>query len=154
MFVFPLLTIPPLTDPVSLFSTWLRKTRDGSTRLSRWVWVIGIFLLVVRIRSFSLLRASYHFPQCIGAAIGIGYHVSHDAPSHQQPKVFGGSADESAVPSLSQPTPTAAGGPSATSLHVQPTFTVARRALEPSGLPASQNLANAMHNHKKRMHMH
>jgi len=118
-------------------STWLRKTQDGSTRLSRWVWLIGIFLLV-----------------CIGAAIAIGYTVSHNAPSYQQPKAFGGSANESAVPSSSQPATTPASGTSAISPLVQPTYTVARRASEPSGLPAAQDLANVVHDHKRRTHMH
>lgn len=28
-------------------STWLKKTQNGTTRLSIWVWIIGIVLLLV-----------------------------------------------------------------------------------------------------------
>ena len=31
-----------------LRSMWLRKTQNGTTRMSRWVWIIGMTLLIVR----------------------------------------------------------------------------------------------------------
>jgi hypothetical protein len=86
--------------------------------------------------------------QCIGVAIGLGYYLSHNSPSHQQPTVFGGSANESAG-SSSQSAATGTAG--STSLLVQPTFTVARRDPEPSGTPPTWT--KPMHKHKKRMHM-
>ena len=33
----------------ALLSIWLRKTQSGTTRMSRWVWIVGITLLIVRI---------------------------------------------------------------------------------------------------------
>lgn len=34
-------------------SSWLAKTEDGTNRLSRWVWVVGIILLLVSFRTTS-----------------------------------------------------------------------------------------------------
>lgn len=116
-------------------SSWLRKTQDGSTRLSRWVWVVGVFFLI-----------------CIGGGIGLGWYFSHNSPSHQQPTAIGGSANE--IPGTSQTTPSATGPGGSSVLHVQPTFTVARRASEPSGIPASHHLVGAVRKHKKRMQLH
>ena len=31
-------------------SAWLRKTENGTSRLSRWVWVIGFFLLAANVQ--------------------------------------------------------------------------------------------------------
>ena len=36
----------------TLRSMWLRKTQNGTTRMSRWVWVVGITLLIVSIMPF------------------------------------------------------------------------------------------------------
>ncbi|KAF9468717.1 hypothetical protein BDZ94DRAFT_1145819, partial [Collybia nuda] len=90
-------------------SVWLRETQNGTTRLSRWVWVIAIVIVL-----------------CIGGAIGLGWYFSHNAPDHQQPTAFGGSANETAAPA---PASTKA-APSSTVMHVTPTHTVARRAVE------------------------
>jgi len=74
---------------------------------------------------------------CILAAVGLGVYFNRNAPGHQQPKVFGGSAGEvgSSVSSSASASPTSAVTKSvvkstSSSLHVSPTFTVARREEE------------------------
>ncbi|KXN81800.1 hypothetical protein AN958_03726 [Leucoagaricus sp. SymC.cos] len=95
--------------PGSKESWWLKKTQNGTTRLSRWVWVIAIILVL-----------------CIVAASIIGWRVSKSKPSHQAPTAFGGSANE-------RPVSSAAANPQETAIvtssakHVSPTHTVARR---------------------------
>jgi len=96
-------------------SSWLRKTRSGSNRLSRWVWVISVFLLLL-----------------IAGGIGVGLYFSSHSPGHQQPTAIGGSADNlaSSVPVVSSAKKTASGsakGTASSILHVSPTNTVARR---------------------------
>ena len=72
----------------------------------------------------------------IVAAVGLGVYFNRNAPGHQQPKVLGGSADEvgSSVASSSASATSArtksAVGSTSSSLHVSPTFTVARREEE------------------------
>ncbi|OJA17179.1 hypothetical protein AZE42_00232, partial [Rhizopogon vesiculosus] len=87
-------------------SSWLIKTQNGSSRLSRWVWFIGTVFLI-----------------CIAGGIGIGWYISHNSPSNTAPKAIGGSANES-MNSASSSTVAVS---SSTSLHVSPTNTVARR---------------------------
>jgi hypothetical protein len=41
-----------------LLSIWLRKTNNGGDRLSRWVWVIGVMLLLVCFTFRVLIRTS------------------------------------------------------------------------------------------------
>jgi len=107
-------------------STWLRKTRNGSSRLSRWVWFISVCLLL-----------------CIAGAIFLGWYASHNKPSHQQPTPFGGGANESAASStatgISGTASFQAKGAS-TSPHVSPTNTVARRAVYSDPVPTSPTL--------------
>ena len=57
-------------------SAWLRKTESGSTRLSTWVWFLGVMLLIA-----------------IGAGIGVGWYFTHNKPA-AAPVAIGGSADE------------------------------------------------------------
>ncbi|KAK0188131.1 hypothetical protein F5146DRAFT_1141581 [Armillaria mellea] len=98
-------------------SSWLKKTQNGSTRLSRWVWIVGMLLAI-----------------CAAAAIGLGIWISHNSASHQQPVVIGGSADNAATESVTDTDTSAVGKGTAsvaTSLHVSPTNTVARRFVEP-----------------------
>jgi len=95
-------------------SSWLIKTQSGSSRLSRWVGVIGLVLLV-----------------CAGTGIGIWYYLSHSSSSQEQPTAVGGSANETVGPS----SPTAGGHSSSSSPHVTPTFTLARRDTEPTPTP-------------------
>ncbi|KAH7920481.1 hypothetical protein BV22DRAFT_1073867 [Leucogyrophana mollusca] len=90
-------------------SPWLRKTQSGTTRLSRWVWFIGVVLLI-----------------CIAAAAGLGWYISHKTPANQAPKAIGGSANEGMTPASSSAA--AKGGSTSSSPHVSPTNTVARRA--------------------------
>ena len=117
-------------------SSWLAKTEDGSNRLSRWVWVVGIILLLVSSEhphinhnASILIRL---VSQCIGGGAGLGWYLTHNQPSNQQPKAFGGSANEqpSATISSSSAAPALSSSP-----HVYPTNTVARREAlpEPSG---------------------
>jgi hypothetical protein len=117
----------------------LMKTQNGSSRLTRWVWVIGMFLLI-----------------CGGAGIGIWYYISHTSSSNQAPTAVGGSANETAGPS----SPTAAGHSSA---HVTPTLTVARRDTVPDSTPTplalirvpSEEVVQAnVSSHSKRHRLH
>ncbi|KAG2155897.1 uncharacterized protein EDB93DRAFT_1222168 [Suillus bovinus] len=87
-------------------SSWLIKTQNGSSKLSRWVWFIGIMFLVL-----------------IAAGIGIGWYISHKSPSNTVPKAIGGSANETMNPTSTHASVAA----SSSSLHVSPTNTVARR---------------------------
>jgi len=91
-------------------SPWLKKTQNGDSRLSRWVWVIGISLLV-----------------CIGAGVGLGWYFTHNNPAHQRPASLGptGNATE-AIPSSSAVMLTTSG--SSTVLKVTPTRTIDKRA--------------------------
>ncbi|KAF9013180.1 hypothetical protein BDQ17DRAFT_1386796 [Cyathus striatus] len=93
------------------FTTWLRKTRSGSSRLSRWVWIVGILLLI-----------------CIAGAIGLAVH--------QQPTAIGGSANEASTGVSSMAVSTAGQASSSSVIKVTPTHTVARREAAPTLLPA------------------
>ncbi|KIJ62620.1 hypothetical protein HYDPIDRAFT_176421 [Hydnomerulius pinastri MD-312] len=98
-------------------SSWLMKTQNGTSRLSRWVWFIGLILLI-----------------CIGVGTGVGWYISHKSPSHQQPTAVGGSANETAGP---KPSSAVANAHSVSSSpHVTPTNTVARRTAGPEPTPA------------------
>lgn len=103
-------------------SAWLRKTENGTSRLSRWVWVIGFFLLA-----------------CIGLGVGLGWYLSHNKPAHQLPKAFGGSANETLTAGTA-PATVAGGAKSASSLHVSPTHTVARRDAFPGPMPTGSHM--------------
>ncbi|KAM5538639.1 hypothetical protein V8D89_007668 [Ganoderma adspersum] len=98
-------------------SVWLRKTQNGTSRMSRWVWFIGMVLLII-----------------IAGAIGLGWWVSHNNKSHNAPTAIGGSADEKAIASASASASAKAAASASSSdisFHVSPTNTVARRADEP-----------------------
>ncbi|THH19094.1 hypothetical protein EW146_g2016 [Bondarzewia mesenterica] len=107
-------------------SAWLRKTENGTNRLSRWVWIIGFFLLV-----------------CIGLASGLGWYATHNKPAHQQPKVFGGSENET-LTSAGTATGAVKGSvvtaSSSSSPHVSPTNTVARREASPDPIPTGSHM--------------
>lgn len=106
------------------------KTQNGTSRLSRWVWAIGLILLIV-----GALQTAWYwisnplFFQCAGIGIGLWYYISHTSTSHQQPTAVGGSANETGGTSSST-----AGHGSSSSPFVTPTFTLARRdgVLEPT----------------------
>jgi hypothetical protein len=95
-------------------SAWLRKTQNGTTSLSRWVWIIGVILVIAA-----------------AGGIGLGWYMSHKAPDHYQPTAVGGSANESGVTSAVKPVGSN-GATAKSSLHVTPTNTVARRAEAPA----------------------
>ncbi|KAI0632485.1 hypothetical protein C8Q77DRAFT_1125941 [Trametes polyzona] len=99
-------------------SWWLRKTQSGTTRMSRWVWVVGMTLLII-----------------IAGAIGLGWYVSHNSTSHSAPKAIGGSANEKAIATDTSTTAVAGALATTTALHVSPTHTVARRDDEPIPTP-------------------
>ncbi|KAH9926087.1 hypothetical protein B0H21DRAFT_781365 [Amylocystis lapponica] len=90
-------------------SQWLKKTMSGTSRMSRWVFLIGIILLLV-----------------VVGAIGLGVYVSHKNPHNSAPTAIGGSADETGGTSSSLAGHEAVAS-SSTFLHVTPTNTVARR---------------------------
>lgn len=115
-------------------SSWLKKTQNGSTRLSRWVWIVGMLLAI-----------------CAAAAIGLGIWISHKSASHQQPVVIGGSADNAATETVTDTSAVGKGTASvATSLHVSPTNTVARRFIEPRY--TSSPLRREHHRRVKHLH--
>ncbi|KAI0084779.1 hypothetical protein BDY19DRAFT_909533 [Irpex rosettiformis] len=94
-------------------SAWLRKTKNGSTRLSRWVWIIGLALLIVII-----------------AAIALGVYVSSKNQTHNAPTAFGGSANEGLSTGTDTVHASVTNGGAiehSSSRHVSPTATVARR---------------------------
>ena len=97
-------------------SSWLKKSQNRSNQMSRYVWIIGIFLIVV-----------------ILGGIGVGIWLSRNSPGHQQPTAIGGSADHSLVGTTSttmpKVPPTTAGAPTNSIKHISPTNTVKRRAL-------------------------
>lgn len=92
-------------------SLWLRKTQSGTNRLSRWVYVLGIVLL--------LLIAG-------GIALGVYASRKDDDSTHEPPTVFGGAANEASVPDVGDKKD---GSPTVrSSFHVQPTRTLDNRA--------------------------
>jgi hypothetical protein len=102
-------------------SSWLRKTQSGTTRLSRWVWIIGLLLVAV-----------------VAAAIGLGWYISHKAPDHQQPKALGGTGtNRGAGESGGKPSVAPGGSSSAHPTKITPTFTVDRRASIPTPISGS-----------------
>ncbi|KAI0304379.1 hypothetical protein B0F90DRAFT_1815717 [Multifurca ochricompacta] len=101
-------------------SAWLRKTQDGTSRMSRWLWVIGLILLA-----------------CAGLGIGVGWYISHKSPPHQDPTAFGGGANYGTGVTNSQQVGGSGTGSHISSPHVTPTNTVARRAAFPDPLPTA-----------------
>jgi hypothetical protein len=94
-------------------SIWLRKTQNGTTRLSRWVWIVGLILLIA-----------------IAGGIGLGLYFSHNKPDHQRPSAFGGVGDRVGAPEEATAAPSAGG--ENTARIVSATHTVQRRAPEPT----------------------
>ncbi|KAG6831347.1 hypothetical protein H0H92_011262 [Tricholoma furcatifolium] len=113
-------------------SMWLRKTQDGSTRLSRWVWVTGIVLLCI-----------------IGGVIGIAWHVSHNSPSNQAPTAIGGSANEAATAATTSSTSGVSVVSGSTIMHVSPTNTINGRELEADVVPTPAAVVPPMHRRRR-----
>ncbi|KAI0771141.1 hypothetical protein BD413DRAFT_604494 [Trametes elegans] len=101
-------------------SWWLHKTQSGTTRMSRWVWIVGMTLLIV-----------------IAGAIGLGWYVGHNSTSHNAPKAIGGSANEKAIASETSTIGSGLVESASPTFHVSPTHTVARRAPIPSSPPSN-----------------
>lgn len=93
-------------------STWLKKTEGGITRLSRWVWIIGVLILA-----------------CIGGGIAVGWFFTHNNTNTTTsgPLAIGGSADDGTVPLSSSSLPSVSTQDLSSSPHVTPTNTVAKR---------------------------
>ncbi|KAF7346590.1 hypothetical protein MSAN_01887200 [Mycena sanguinolenta] len=97
-------------------SRWLSKAQGSNNNFTRWVWIVGIILVV-----------------CAAGGIGLGVYLSEQANAHYRPDAIGGSADEGTA-SLPVTTSTSNGAKGAiatsSSPHVSPTNTVARREPE------------------------
>lgn len=89
-------------------SSWLVKTQNGMSRMSRWVWLVAFLILV-------------------GIALIAAFEISHKSSTTKQPTAVGGKANETASPASTS----APGAVQSTSLHVSPTYTLARRATGP-----------------------
>jgi hypothetical protein len=121
-------------------SSWLTKTTGNASQLSRWVWIIGVILLI-----------------CAIGGIGLGVYISEEAAAHYRPDAVGGSADEgtSSLPVTSTANSAAKGGIAAASSspHVSPTNTVARREGEPkafvTAVPAHGHAARNRHHNSR-----
>ncbi|KAF7299687.1 hypothetical protein HMN09_00974200 [Mycena chlorophos] len=105
-------------------SAWLKKNQSGTSNLRRWVWVVGMILVI-----------------CAAAGIGIGVYVAEKSASNERPETIGGAADESAIPTPTTAVATGKGAGTAAAgalgksseLHVSATNTVARREPVPTG---------------------
>ncbi|KAJ7288092.1 hypothetical protein C8J57DRAFT_1165644 [Mycena rebaudengoi] len=104
-------------------SSWLTKTQGGASRLSRWVWLVGIILVVAAI-----------------GGIGLGVYTSQTSNSHKRPEAIGGSAEQgqtvlsthtTATKSLNGSAKGGIGGASSTRARVTPTNEVPRRRAAP-----------------------
>lgn len=101
-------------------SSWLSKTQSGTNRLSRWVWVIGMVLLII-----------------VAFSIGLWWYISHKSTSTSAPKAIGGSEDEGGAGEASTLPPGASSTP-----HVTPTNTVKDRRALPTPTGDILNLMN------------
>ncbi|KAJ7132988.1 hypothetical protein C8R46DRAFT_1048304 [Mycena filopes] len=116
-------------------SSWLKKTQGGASRLNRWVWIVGIILII-----------------CAAGGIGIGVYLSEQASAHYRPDAIGGSAnDGTSLLPTTKATSTKSGakaalGTGATSVaHVDPTNTVARREAPAFTVAAGHAVRNTRH---------
>ena len=103
--------------------------------MSRWVWVIGVTLLIVCLHRAYNQRDPDCVTQIIAGAIGLGWYVSHNSTTHNAPTAIGGSANEKAIDAQTSTTAVAEAMATSTVLHVSPTNTVARRDGEPIPTP-------------------
>ncbi|KAF5369577.1 hypothetical protein D9758_002486 [Tetrapyrgos nigripes] len=114
-------------------SMWLKKTQSGTNRMSRLLFCIGIFLVIIA-----------------AGAIGLGWWAAHNDDSHNQPTAIGGSAQEAGHSTSS----VNAGGTASvqSSLHVSPTNTVARREVSEAQPTLLPNLfERSLHHHKSHL---
>ncbi|KAJ7021595.1 hypothetical protein C8F04DRAFT_1140297 [Mycena alexandri] len=116
-------------------SSWLQKTQGGANRLNRWVWIVGIILII-----------------CAAGGIAIGVYMSEQASAHYRPDAIGGSANDgtSALPATNSTTKSAGKAALGTStaksaVHVSPTNTVARREAPAFTVAAGHAVRNGRH---------
>ncbi|THH05529.1 hypothetical protein EW145_g4728 [Phellinidium pouzarii] len=96
-----------VTDHVILDSSWLEKTQNGLTTMSRLVWIVALLLVII-----------------IVGAIAFGVYISHNSKTTSGPKALGGSEDQGISLTLSDTTVAAM---AASSTRVSPTLTVQKR---------------------------
>lgn len=94
-------------------SQWLRSTQNGTSRMSRCIWFVGLILLAA-----------------VGLGIGLGWYVAHNSKGSSDPTAVGGSANQASTYS-----PTSTVAATSSSHHVSPTNTVARRDAFPEPVP-------------------
>ncbi|KAF8891940.1 hypothetical protein CPB84DRAFT_1783880, partial [Gymnopilus junonius] len=102
-------------------SSWLRKTKDGYSSYSRWVWIVGMTLLVLIVA---------------GVAIGVYFTRNNSPTTTQSAATFSSTATGAAVT-------TGKNGVASTVLHVSPTNTVQRRdvtGVVPTDVPSVRGL--------------
>lgn len=85
-------------------SIWFRQTKNRTTRLSRWIWVVALFLVM-----------------CIGLGIGVGWYFTHNDSDQTMPDAVG-KFSESFTSTAS------AAGDATSQAIVTPTLTVQRRS--------------------------
>lgn len=115
-------------------SNWLVKTEGGVSKLSRWVWVIALMLILVSLSGFDLGLRS-HDMQCIAGTSALGWYASRNKTGNAPPKAVGGKDNQPAGPESTDSH--FAGGIATSSIqHVSPTLTLKdKREPLPSAMP-------------------
>lgn len=85
-------------------SIWFRQTKNRTTCLSRWIWVVALFLVM-----------------CIGLGIGVGWYFTHNDSDQTMPDAVGKFSE-----SFTSTAPAA--GDATSQAIVTPTLTVQRRS--------------------------
>lgn len=118
-------------------STWLAKTSGRQSRFSRWVLVLAVFLVLVRITYLVVAvvcSSNFTFQSIVGVSVLIWYMTRNDS-GHRAPTAVGGKENEKAIPTTTSSAVVGNLGGS-TLFHVSPTLTVAKRG------PSSTGVAN------------
>lgn len=109
-------------------STWLAKTSGRQSRFSRWVLVLAVFLVLVRITYLVVAvvcSSNFAFQSIVGVSVLIWYMTRNDS-GHRAPTAVGGKENEKAIPTTTSSAVVGNLGGS-TLFHVSPTLTVAKR---------------------------
>ncbi|KAJ7758168.1 hypothetical protein DFH07DRAFT_884799 [Mycena maculata] len=114
-------------------SSWLKDTQGSTSSLRRWVWIIGVILVI-----------------CAAGGIGLGVYISEKASANYRPAAIGGSANDggSAILTTSSTATgksVAAAIATSSALHVSPTNTVARREPLPHATAAAGHALRNRH---------